>query len=150
MRRAHPREGFLSVDGAAVRIAYRNLVGHFDSARRWIVDGEIDARFVEGDVPARSIRRGTSDLMELHDIVDDLFGVGCFDRPRPDHRAVEGVVTGQLTMWRPADVMPFVETIRPQLERRGPAFWTWKTARESIAARLQTLEHLTVEAVFAT
>lgn len=63
---------------------------------------------------------------------------------------LDGTVVGQLTMWRPADVMPFIETLRPQLERRGPAFWTWKSAREAIAARLQTLDHLTVEAVLAT
>ena len=76
-------------------------------------------------------------------IIDDLFGVGCFVRPGP----TEGeVVRATLPVRRPAAVMPFLEALRPQLEHRGPAFWTWKTAREAIAVRLQGLDSLTIEA----
>ena len=51
-----------------------------------------------------------------------------------------------LVIARPAVVMPFLETLRPGLEGRGPAFWTWKTAREAVARRLEDLERLTLEA----
>ena len=94
-------------------------------------------------MPAGAIVRGAGDLIELHDIVDDLFGVGCFERPA--RRGVE-TVRARLDIARPAAVMPFVEAMRPQLEGRGPAFWTWKSAREGLAARLAQLGTLTVEA----
>ena len=87
--------------------------------------------------------RGARDLAELHEIVDDLFGVGCF--ARPVHHGDE-VARSQIEVTRPAAVMPFLEALRPHLDGRGPAFWTWKTAREAIAARLQTIDALTIEA----
>ena len=88
--------------------------------------------------------RGAGDLAELHAIVDDLFGVGCFARPAP----AEGeTVRSALGIARPAAVMPFLEALRPHLEGRGPAFWTWKTAREAMAVRLQQLDTVTIEAV---
>ena len=94
-------------------------------------------------VPLGAVVRGAGDLSELHAIIDDLFGVGCFVRPGP----TEGeVVRAKLPVWRPAAMMPFLEALRPQLEHRGPAFWTWKTAREAIAVRLQGLDSLTIEA----
>ena len=88
--------------------------------------------------------RGPRDLVELHDIIDDLFGVGCFARPA----AAGGgeIRTVELTIARPAVVMPFIEALHPQLHGRGPAFWTWKSAREAVAARLQALEAVTIEA----
>ena len=95
-------------------------------------------------MPADSGGRGPDDLSGLQDIVDDLFGVGCFPRPT----ATDGVVVGtRLAVSRPAAVMPFLESLRPHLDGRGPAFWTWKTAREAMAVRLQTLDAVTIEAV---
>ena len=144
MWRAHPREGRLSLDDPAVRLAYRQLVEPVDPARPWLDAGVVDARFAGDDVPDGAVRRGAADLRELHEIVDELFGVGCFGRPEP----ITGeVVRGELAIARPAAVMPFLEALRPHLEGRGPAFWTWKTAREAMAVRLQTLDILTVEAV---
>ncbi len=143
MRRAHPREGRLSLDDPAVRIAYRQLIAAADPARPWLDAGAVDARFAGDDVPAGSIVRGPSDLAELHDIVDDLFGVGCFRRPAGGDGDVVGA---RLAVSRPAEVMPFLEALRPHLDGRGPAFWTWKTAREAMAVRLQALDSVTVEA----
>ena len=131
------------IDDGAVRVAYRQLIASSDPARRWLDAGAVDARFAGDDVPAGAVVRGPSDLVELHEIVDDLFGVGCFVRPRRD---VSESVTARLSIARPAAVMPFIESLRPHLEGRGPAFWTWKSAREAVAVRLQTLEALTVEA----
>ena len=143
MWRAHPREGRLSLDDPAVRLAYRQLVEPVDPARSWLGAGAVDARFGGDPVPTGAVVRGTGDLAELHAIIDDLFGVGCFVRPGP----TEGeVVRAKLPVWRPAAMMPFLEALRPQLEHRGPAFWTWKTAREAIAVRLQGLDSLTIEA----
>jgi len=128
---------------AAVRLAYRQLIASVDPAQPWVDDGAVDARFAGDDVPAGAIVRGSSDLVELHDIVDDLFGVGCFPRPP----AVDGEILGvRLVVVRPAAVMPFLEALRPHLDGRGPAFWTWKTAREAMAVRLQALDAVTVEA----
>ena len=143
MWRAHPREGRLSFDDPAVRLAYRQLVEPVDPARSWLDVGAVDARFGGDPVPTGAVVRGAGDLAELHAIIDDLFGVGCFVRPGP----TEGeVVRAKLPVWRPAAMMPFLEALRPQLEHRGPAFWTWKTAREAIAVRLQGLDSLTIEA----
>ena len=143
MWRAHPREGRLSFDDPAVRLAYRQLVEPVDPARSWLDVGAVDARFGGDPVPTGAVVRGAGDLAELHAIIDDLFGVGCFVRPGP----TEGeVVRATLPVRRPAAVMPFLEALRPQLEHRGPAFWTWKTAREAIAARLHGLDSLTIEA----
>ncbi|MEK9579737.1 MAG: hypothetical protein VW037_04450 [Acidimicrobiaceae bacterium] len=94
-------------------------------------------------MPPGAVVRGAGDLAELHAIIDDLFGVGCFVRPGPTDGEV---VRAELPVGRPAAVMPFLEALRPQLEHRGPAFWTWKTAREAIAVRLQGLASLTIEA----
>ena len=137
-RREDPGRG-----GAAVRIAYRQLIAPVDPARAWLDAGAADARFAGDGVPPGAVVRGPNDLIELHDIVDDLFGVGCFARPD-----CEPMTTAQAKMAiaRPAAVMPLIETLRPALEGRGPAFWTWKTAREVMAARLQALDSLTIEA----
>ena len=143
MWRAHPREGRLSLDDPAVRLAYRQLVEPVDPARSWLDAGAVDARFGGDPVPTGAVVRGTGDLAELHAIIDDLFGVGCFVRPGPTDGEV---VRAELPVGRPAAVMPFLEALRPQLEHRGPAFWTWKTAREAIAVRLQGLASLTIEA----
>ena len=145
MWRPHPREGRLttSPDDAAVRLAYRRLVEPVDPARRWLDAGAIDARFAGGDAPAGSVVRGPADLRELHDIVEDLFGVGCLARPPAGAEETE---RSELFVARPAMVMPFIEALRPRLEGRGPAFWTWKTAREAVAVRLQALDSLTIEA----
>jgi len=141
--RAHPREGRLSLEDPVVRLAYRQLVEPVDPARSWLDAGAVDARFGGDPVPLGAVVRGAGDLSELHAIIDDLFGVGCFVRPGP----TEGeVVRAKLPVWRPAAMMPFLEALRPQLEHRGPAFWTWKTAREAIAVRLQGLDSLTIEA----
>ena len=138
----------LGLDGsrngdAAVRLAYRQLIASVDPAQPWVDDGAVDARFAGDDVPAGAIVRGSSDLVELHDIVDDLFGVGCFARPVG---APMATARAELAIARPAAVMPFIEALRPSLEGRGPAFWTWKTAREAMAVRLQALDSLTIEA----
>ncbi|MEO0493512.1 MAG: hypothetical protein AAF081_08865 [Actinomycetota bacterium] len=114
-----------------------------DPARPWRDAGVVDGRFAGEDVPPGAVVRGPDDLVELHDIVEDLFGVGCFVRPAP---AGGEVVRAQLPVSRPAAVMPFLEALRPHLDGRGPAFWTWKTAREAMAVRLQALDTLTVEA----
>jgi len=135
-RRSSAHEG-------AVRSAYRQLVGPADPARRWLEEGAVDGRFASGEVPAGAVVRGSGDLVELHDIIDELFGVGCFERPRID---TCDVVQGRLVISRPAAVMPLIEALRPWLEARGPVFWTWKTAREAVAARLADLDGLTVEA----
>ncbi len=147
MWRPHPREGRLSTVPSradpAVRIAYRQLIESVDPARPWLEAGAADGRFAGDEVPPGSVVRGTGDLVELHEILDDLFGIGCFDRPA----ATGGEsVRAHLPVARPAVVMPFIEALRPHLEGRGPAFWTWKTAREGLAARLQELDTLTVEA----
>ena len=76
--------------------------------------------------------RGPADLRELHDIVEDLFGVGCLARPPAGAEETE---RSELFVARPAMVMPFIEALRPRLEGRGPAFWTWKSAREAVAVR---------------
>ena len=143
MRCAHPREGRLSLDDPVVRLAYRQLVEPVDPARSWLDAGAVDARFGGDPVPSGAVVRGAGDLAELHAIIDDLFGVGCFVRPGPTDGEV---VRAELPVGRPAAVMPFLEALRPQLEHRGPAFWTWKTAREAIAVRLQGLASLTIEA----
>ena len=44
-------------------------------------------------------------------------------------------------------ILPFLESLRPHLEGRGPVFWTWKSAREAMAVRLQQLDTVTIEAV---
>ncbi|MEM8708549.1 MAG: hypothetical protein AAGE98_18940 [Actinomycetota bacterium] len=127
-----------------MRLAYRQLISGDDPARSWLAAGMVDARFAGDDVPAASVVRGPDDLVELHDIVDDLFGVGCFPRPA----AAEGeLASTRLAVSRPAAVMPFLESLRPHLDGRGPAFWTWKTAREAMAVRLQALDAVTIEAV---
>lgn len=128
---------------ATVRLAYRQLVASVDPAQAWLDDGAVDARFAGDDVPAGAIVRGPADLLELHDIIDDLFGVGCFARP---HGASTAIARAEVEIARPAAVMPFIEALRPSLEGRGPAFWTWKTAREAMAVRLQELDSLTIEA----
>ncbi|MEM9467015.1 MAG: hypothetical protein AAGA90_16705 [Actinomycetota bacterium] len=143
MRRAHPRKGRLSLDDPALRLAYRRLIESVDPARPWLDAGGIDARFAGDDAPEGSVGRGPADLAELHDIIDDLFGPGCFTRPARVGTEIRRV---DLEVARPASVMPFIEALRPHLEGRGPAFWTWKTAREAVAVRLQALDHLTVEA----
>lgn len=147
MWRAHPREGRLSVIASsadpAVRIAYRQLVGALDPARAWLDAGAVDARFAGTEVPAGAVVRGSSDLVELHDLIDDLFGVGCFERPSGE---TSESASGRVPIGRPAAVMPFIEALRPHLEGRGPAFWTWKSAREAVAVRLGDLDGLTVEA----
>jgi hypothetical protein len=114
-----------------------------DPARDWLDAGAVDARFAGPDVAPGAVVRGPDDLRELHDIVDDLFGVGCFDRPLDRSSEVRRAT---VTVTRPAAVMPFIESLRPDLEGRGPAFWTWKSAREAMAVRLQDLASLTVEA----
>ena len=127
-----------------MRLAYRDLIASADPARPWLDDGAVDARFAGDDVPSGSVVRGVGDLAELHAIVDDLFGVGCFARPEP----AEGeTVRSELGIARPAAIMPFLEALQPHLEGRGPAFWTWKTAREAMAVRLQQLDTITIEAV---
>ncbi|MEM9202794.1 MAG: hypothetical protein AAGC53_14105 [Actinomycetota bacterium] len=131
------------IDDGGVRRAYRELIGRVDPAEPWLAAGGVDARFGGDAVPEGAVVRGPADLGELHDIIDDLFGVGCFDRPAGD---VYETRRAALVIARPAAVMPFVEALRPCLEGRGPAFWTWKTARETMAVRLQGLEGLTVEA----
>ena len=135
--------GRAQIDDGAVRLAYRRLIEPVDPARPWLDAGAVDGRFAGDDVPPGAVVRGPADLVELHDIVDDLFGVGCFERPRGD---VSETVRGRMAIDRPASVMPLIEALRPHLEDRGLAFWTWKTAREAIAARLQDVDALTVEA----
>ncbi|MCH1436017.1 MAG: hypothetical protein L7U56_10130 [Acidimicrobiales bacterium] len=135
-RRSSSNEG-------AVRSAYRQLIRPADPARRWLEEGAVDGRFASGQAPARAVVRGSGDLVELHDIIDELFGVGCFERPRT---GTSEVVQGRLVISRPTAVMPLIEALRPWLEGRGPVFWTWKTAREAVAARLTDLDGLTVEA----
>ncbi len=126
-----------------VRRAYRQLIEAADPARPWLDAGAVDGRFAGDDAPDGSVVRGPGDLVELHEIIDDLFGVGCFARPA--HHVGE-VVRSRIDVVRPAAVMPFLEALRPHLDGRGPAFWTWKTAREAIAARLQAIDSLTIEA----
>ena len=132
-----------ALDRAAIRAAYRTLCGDRDPAGPWLAAGASDARF-GGLVTSSAVLRGADDLIELHDLVDDLFGPDALRRPastggevRRDRLALDG----------PAAIVPFLETLRPSLEHRGPAFWTWKSAREALARRLVDLEELTLEAV---
>ena len=127
----------------SLRLAYLDLVAASDPARPWLDAGLTDARFRSEDPPPGSIVRGPGDLRELHDIVDDLFGVDAFERPTEGATEVR---TGRIALARPAVLMSFLETLRPSLEDRGPAFWTWKSAREAVALRLEGVEALTVEA----
>lgn len=129
--------------GTAIRLAYRELIGVHDPARPWLDSGVADARFVEGDEAGGAVVRGADDLGELHEIIDDLFGVGAFPRPR----AVVGETRrAKLAIVHPAVVVPFLDVLRPHLEGRGPAFWTWKSAREAMARRLQQTDAVTLAA----
>lgn len=127
----------------SVRLAYLDLVGEDDPAREWLDGGVPDTRFVGGDALRGAVVRGPDDLRELHEIVDDLFGVGAFDRPP---LGATDVRTASIPVSRPAAVMPLLEALRPSLEGRGPVFWTWKTAREAMALRIADLGLLTVQA----
>lgn len=133
----------MSHHGHSVRLTYLEFVGARDPARAWLGDGSVDARFAESCAPAGAIVRGPDDLCELHSVIDDLLGVSAFERPP----VVDGDRrTERLSVARPAAVMPFIESLRPCLAGRGPAFWTWKTVRESIALRLEEIGGLTVQA----
>lgn len=133
----------VSPDSGALRGVYRELCGERDPALRWLMVGAADCRFA-GAVTPRAIVRGSGDLVELYYLVDDLFGTDTLWRP--PHADGE-VRRSRLTVARPAEVMPLLEALRPQLEHRGPAFWTWKSAREALARGLIDLGGLTVEAV---
>ena len=60
-----------------------------------------------GDAPAGSVVRGPADLRELHDIVEDLFGVGCLARPPAGAEETE---RSELVVARPAMVMAAIRT----------------------------------------
>ncbi len=133
----------VSLDGSAVRAAYRALCGDRDPATPWLASGMPDARFGSVVNPGEIVR-GQRDLIELHSLVDVLFGTDALPRPpiacgktRQNHFAIA----------RPAAVVPLLEALRPHLEHRGPGFWTWKSAREALAWRLTDIDGLTVEAV---
>ena len=131
------------LDPATVRLRYRALVGDTDPAREWLARGVTDARFAAGHPTGGVVVRGADDLVELHDIVDDVFGLDVLPRPR----AMSGETrVEQLAIARPAVTVPFLDGLRPVLERRGLSFWTWKSAREAMARRLHELDALTLAA----
>ena len=132
-----------AADDAAIRAAYRTLCGDHDPAGPWLAAGATDARF-GGVVTPGVVVRGADDLRELHELVDDLFGPDALRRPPP---AAGERCRIHLRLARPAAIVPLLEAFRPSLEHRGPAFWTWKSAREALARRLGDLDGLTVEAV---
>lgn len=132
----------VSAAEAAVRLAYLEFVAVDDPAAAWLAAGTADARFVVDERRDGAIVRGADDLVEMHDAIDDVFGTGLIVRGT-------GTVDARSAMIRvdrPAAVMPLLDALRPSLDRRGPAFWTWKTAREAVALRVHQLGGLTVQA----
>ena len=124
-------------------LAYTQLVSPVDPARVWLDAGRADLRFA-ALTPSGTVVRGTDDLVELRAIIDDVYGPGVWPEPV---EVVGEVRTATLAVARPASLMPFLEALRPSLDGRGPAFWTWKSPREAIANRLVAQRTLTVSAV---
>gem|GEM_PF-1179276 len=127
----------------ALRVVYREFVAGEDPARGWLESGAPDCRFSD-QAPLGSVVRGPRDLHELGAVLVDLFGTDAWPEPAWVPGEQREVV---VPVVRPARLIPLVEALRPELEHRILAFWTWKSAREAVANRLASHGTVTLVAV---
>ena len=132
------------------RRAYRSLLGDGDPAVDAIERlGAVDLRpggpapRPDGG-PARVIVvSGPADLVELREIVETATGVGTWPAPA----LIPGEVrTAQLPVEREAPLLGLLLAMEGLIDDRSP--WrTWRTAVDTLAARVRELESITVEAL---
>lgn len=129
------------------RRAYQRLLSDEDPAADWLAAGAADLRpFTDGSgpAPAGAVVVGPDDLREIREIVDTQLGVGCW--PRAEVIAGERR-TVQVALVRGA-ATALVHAFEGRIEQRSP-WGRWRSAVDIMAARLDALDTVTLDAIRA-
>ena len=127
------------------RRAYVDVLGADDPAAQLLADGALDLRLgheaSEIDPARRLVVSGPRDFCELREIVESAIGVGAWPTPGPG----EGVVVrAPVTPDRPAAMLGLLLAMEELIDRRSP--WArWRTVVDTLAARVNAIEALTVD-----
>lgn len=122
------------------------MLGEDDPAAH-LLDDDTDDRRLGGiepiDPERRTLLSGPADLLEVRQIVEAATGIGTWPAPSAaagEHHRVTVAVE------RPAAILGLLIAMENLIERRSP-WGRWRTTVDTMAARIEALETVTLETV---
>jgi len=127
------------------RRAYLAVLGDADPAAALLATDAVDLRLGYDDADVDPTRRlvvsGPDDLRELRTVVDAVIGPGAWPAPVADGGAP---IRARLGPGRGPAMLGLLMAMEGLIERRSP-WGGWRTVVDTVAARVVTIEEVTVE-----